>query len=291
MRLDDRPESDQVEDERGGGGFGGRHIVGGGLGLLVVAVVIGFLTGRNPLQIFQLLTSATTTSSSENAAPSSAEPGPAGGPAREPAATEDAGKKFVRVVLADTERTWSDIFREHGRRYELPRLVLFDDAISSGCGMASAAVGPFYCPEDSKVYLDLTFFRQLSERFGAPGDFARAYVIAHEIGHHVQNQLGIMGGGQGRRASIAIELQADCLAGVWGNRGDREGLLEPGDVEEGLRAAAAIGDDTLQRMTTGRVQPESWTHGSSADRVSWLKRGLESGDPEACRTTGAPLFR
>jgi uncharacterized protein len=286
MRLDDRPESDQVEDERGGGGIGGRHIVGGGLGILVLAVVIGLLTGRNPLQILQLLTSSSPPSA-QTTASSPAETGAA----RETPGTEDAGKKFVRVVLADTEQTWSGIFREHGRRYELPKLVLFDDSILSGCGMASAAVGPFYCPEDSKVYLDLTFFRQLSERFGAPGDFARAYVVAHEIGHHVQNQLGLMSGGSGGRASIAIELQADCLAGVWGNRGDREGLLEPGDVEEGLRAAAAIGDDTLQRRTTGRVQPESWTHGSSADRVSWLKRGLDSGDPEACRTTGTPLFR
>jgi predicted metalloprotease len=282
MRLDDRPESDQVDDERGGGGFGGRHIVGGGLGMLVLAVVVGFLTGRNPLQILQLLVS---TSEPNSAAP--AQPRDSRGPAPQAPAAEDAGKRFVRVVLADTEQTWSDIFRAHGRRYQLPRLVLFDDAVSSGCGAASAAVGPFYCAQDSRVYLDLTFFRQLSERFAAPGDFARAYVIAHEIGHHVQNQLGIMAhAGQGRATSIALELQADCLAGVWGKRGDQKGLLEPGDVEEGLRAAAAIGDDTLQRMTAGRVRPETWTHGSSAERVNWLKRGLGSGDPEACRTFG-----
>jgi hypothetical protein len=156
--------------------------------------------------------------------------------------------------------------------------------------MTSSAVGPFYCPEDAKVYLDLSFFRELSERFGAPGDFARAYVIAHEVGHHVQTLLGLMPESHGRNASIAVELQADCFAGVWGNRGSRRGLLEPGDAEAGLQAAAAIGDDRLQKMSTGHVQPESWTHGSSAQRTEALRRGLESGDPEACRMTGAPVF-
>jgi predicted metalloprotease len=282
MRLDDRPESDEVDDERGGGGFGGRHIVGGGLGMVVLVVIFGFLTGRSPLQILQLVVST----SESNSAPS-VQPRQSGGTVQPPG-TEDAGKRFVRVVLADTEQTWSDIFRAKGRQYRLPRLVLFDDAVASACGTSSAAVGPFYCPQDSKVYLDLTFFRDLSQRFAAPGDFARAYVIAHEVGHHVQNQLGIMArAGQQRGTSIAVELQADCLAGVWGKRGDQKGLLEPGDVEEGLRAAAAIGDDTLQRMAGGRVRPETWTHGSSAERVNWLKRGLSSGDPEACRTFGA----
>ena len=282
MRLDDRPESDQVEDRRG---IGPVHFAGGGLGLVVLAIVVGLITGRNPLQILQLVTGS--------GQPTAATSSPAS-PSASGSASEDPGLKFVRVVLADTEQTWTDVFREHGRRYDLPKLVLFNGEIDSGCGATSAAVGPFYCPEDSKVYLDLSFFRELAERFGAPGDFARAYVIAHEVGHHVQNELGIMSrAGEGRRASIAIELQADCLAGVWGNRGDKKGLLEPGDVEEGLKAAAAVGDDTLQKMTTGRVQPESWTHGSSADRVAWMNRGLSSGDPEQCRMPGdsQPLFR
>ena len=286
MRLDDRPESDQVEDERGGGGIGGRHIAGGGIGIVVIAIVIGLITGRNPLQILQLITSSSDQ-------PAATAPGTAPSPAGS-TASEDPGLKFVRIVLADTEQTWTDVFKEHGRRYELPKLVLFDGGIASGCGMTSSAVGPFYCPEDFKVYLDLSFFRELSDRFGAPGDFARAYVIAHEVGHHVQNELGLMSrAGSGNRASIAIELQADCLAGVWGNRSNRKGMLEPGDAEAGMKAAAAVGDDALQKMGTGRVQPESWTHGSSADRVSWLRKGLESGDPEVCRMAGseAPLFR
>ncbi len=280
MRWMGGRESDQVEDDRGG--FGGRHIIGGGIGMVVLAIVIGLLTGRNPLQILQLLTSGGGAST-----PSSA---PATGSDRAPVA-EDQDTKFVRVVLADTEDTWTQIFQEHGRRYALPKLVLFDGGVNSACGMTSSAVGPFYCPEDTKVYLDLSFFRELSQRFGAPGDFARAYVIAHEIGHHVQNQLGLMPESHGRNASIAVELQADCFAGVWGNRGSRKGLLEPGDAEAGLHAAASIGDDTLQKMSTGHVQPESWTHGSSADRVAALKRGLESGDPEVCRMTGSPIFR
>ena len=279
MRWMGGRESDEVEDRRG---IGPVHIAGGGIGVVVIAIVIGLLTGHNPLQILQMLTSSTPqgTPSAQSA------PATPGGP---PAA-EDEETKFVRVILADTEDTWTHVFQEHGRQYRLPKLVLFDGEVDSACGMTSAAVGPFYCPEDAKVYLDLSFFRELSQRFGAPGDFARAYVIAHEIGHHVQNLLGLMPEGRGHTASIAVELQADCFAGVWGNRGARRGLLEPGDAEEGLRAAAAIGDDTLQRMSTGRVQPESWTHGSSAQRTEALKRGLESGDPEVCRMTGAGVF-
>lgn len=286
MRLDDRPESDQVEDERGGGGIGGRHIAGGGIGVVVIAIVIGLITGHSPLQILQLLTSSTEQPAGTAPSTTPVPPGTSG--------TEDAGLKFVRIVLADTEQTWTEIFKEHGRRYELPKLVLFDGGINSGCGMTSSAVGPFYCPEDFKVYLDLSFFRELSDRFGAPGDFARAYVIAHEVGHHVQNELGLMAqAGEGHRASIAIELQADCLAGVWGNRSDRKGMLDPGDAEAGMKAAAAVGDDALQKMSTGHVQPESWTHGSSADRVASLQKGLSSGDPESCRMPGSgePLFR
>lgn len=287
MRLEDRPESDQVEDQRGGGGFGGRHVVGGGLGVVVVAIVVGLLTGHSPLQILQLLVS-TSDSNPPVLTPPSQNTGPSGSPS----GIEDPDKKFVRIVLGDTEDTWTHIFQEHGRTYTLPRLVLFDGEVASGCGFSSAAVGPFYCPQDAKVYLDLSFFRELSQGFGASGDFARAYVIAHEVGHHVQNLLGLMPEGrQSRDSSIETELQADCFAGVWGNRGDRKGLLEPGDVEDGLRAAAAVGDDALQRMATGHVQPESWTHGSSADRVAALRRGLQSGDPESCRMRGSPVFR
>jgi predicted metalloprotease len=271
-----------VEDDRGG--IGPVHIAGGGIGVVVLAIVVGLLTGHSPLQILQLLTSSSSAPSASTET-RTGEPGPGGA-----AAPEDEGKKFVRVILADTEDTWKQVFQEHGRQYRLPSLVLFDGGVSSACGMTSAAVGPFYCPEDAKVYLDLSFFRELSDRFGAPGDFARAYVIAHEVGHHVQNLLGLMPESKGRNASIAVELQADCFAGVWGNRGSRRGLLEPGDAEAGLRAAAAIGDDRLQKMSTGRVQPESWTHGSSAERTNALRRGLESGDPEACRMTGAPVF-
>ena len=280
MRWMGGRESDQVEDERGG--IGPVHIAGGGIGVVVLAIVIGLLTGHSPLQILQLLTSSSPSTAPQTRA---AEPGPGGAPA-----AEDNDTKFVRVILADTEDTWKAVFQEHGRQYRLPRLVLFDGAVSSACGMTSSAVGPFYCPEDAKVYLDLSFFRELSERFGAPGDFARAYVIAHEVGHHVQNLLGLMPESRGHNASIAVELQADCFAGVWGNRGSRRGLLEPGDAEAGLKAAAAIGDDRLQKMSTGHVQPESWTHGSSAQRTEALRRGLESGDPEVCRMTGAQVF-
>ena len=281
MRWEDGRESDQIEDRRG---FPGKRVAVGGLGTLLVVLVISLLTGNSPDRIFQLLTGSSPSGSV--AAP------PTGGPA--PAGQEDAEKKFVRVVLADTEDTWSSIFKASGKRYELPTLVLFTDETPTACGHGSAAVGPFYCPLDQKLYLDLGFFEELSRRFGAPGDFARAYVIAHEIGHHVQKELGIMdrfealrrqaSEEQANQLSVRLELQADCFAGVWGNQGTRRGLLEPGDAAEGLRAAAAIGDDRLQRMTTGRVQPESWTHGSSRERVEWLRRGLDSGDPGACKT-------
>jgi predicted metalloprotease len=273
MRWMGGRESDEVEDRRG---IGPVHVAGGGIGIVVIAIVVGLLTGHNPLQILQLLTSSTPGGApSAQTAPAT----PGGAPA-----AEDAETKFVRVILADTEDTWTAIFREHGREYRLPKLVLFDGEVASSCGMTSSAVGPFYCPEDAKVYLDLSFFRELSDRFGAPGDFARAYVVAHEVGHHVQDLLGLMPPGHGHEASIAVELQADCFAGVWGNRGARRGLLEPGDAEEGLHAAAAIGDDRLQRMSTGQVQPETWTHGSSAQRDHWFTVGYEQGTLQACNT-------
>ena len=198
-----------------------------------------------------------------------------GAPANDPAA------EFVAVVLGDTEETWNRVFSQAGRRYEEPVLVLFEDAVRSACGGASSASGPFYCPADRKVYLDLSFFRELDQRFGAPGDFAAAYVVAHEVGHHVQTLLGI------NRPGVAMELQADCLAGVWGHHANRKQLLDPGDVEEGLGAAAAIGDD---RLTRGRVSPENFTHGTSEQRARWLRRGLETGDINSCDTFNTTTF-
>ena len=201
----------------------------------------------------------------------------------------------MSVVLADTEETWQRLFAQMDRRYQLPNLVLFDDAVQSACGLNSAAVGPFYCPGDNKVYIDLAFFRDLDRRFDAPGDFARAYVVAHEVGHHVQNLLGVSGqvhrlrsslsASESNAMSVRLELQADCFAGVWGHHAAQQRqLLEAGDVEEGLTAAAAIGDDRLQRQARGHVNPESWTHGSSEQRVRWFRRGLEHGRVELCDT-------
>jgi hypothetical protein len=205
--------------------------------------------------------------------------------------------QFAAVVLADTEDTWRALFEQRGASYREPTLVLFSTAVESACGFSSAAVGPFYCPPDQQVYIDLSFFNDLERRFGAPGDFAQAYVIAHEVGHHVQNLMGISAEVQSRQRSsssqadvnalsVALELQADCFAGVWGRHAAQSGLLEPGDLEEGMSAAAAIGDDRLQQQTQGRVVPESFTHGSSEQRVTWFKRGVESGDPDACSTFG-----
>jgi predicted metalloprotease len=213
----------------------------------------------------------------------------------EPAA-DDKPARFISVVLKSTEDVWGEVFRQRGQRYEEPAIVLFTDATQSGCGVGQSAMGPFYCPLDRKVYLDLSFFRDLDERFGAPGDFAQAYVVAHEVGHHVQTITGLseqvadarrqLGRGQSNALSVRQELQADCYAGLWGHYAAQQGLLEPGDAEEGLRAAAAIGDDRLQRQSGGRVAPESFTHGSSEQRVSWLRRGLEGGDLRACDTFG-----
>jgi hypothetical protein len=209
-------------------------------------------------------------------------------------AARDETKEFVVRILGDTEDTWSTLFRQMGKEYRAPRLVLFRNAVESACGLASSAAGPFYCSTDSRVYLDRSFFEDLARRFAAPGEFARAYVIAHEIGHHVQNQLGIMekvapqrGRADEARSnpvSVQLELQADCFAGVWGHFARRRNLLEPGDVESGLGAAAAIGDDRIQRQSRGHVSPESFTHGSSAQRVRWFRAGLDSGDVRQCNT-------
>jgi predicted metalloprotease len=256
----------------------------GGLGLLVI-LGLALFTGVNPLALIGMLGQETgEMSASRPAAPGGARTAPV-----------DPEADFVSVILADTEDTWAQIFTASGRRYEPPRLVLFTRATSSACGMGQAAMGPFYCPPDRQVYIDLAFFRELDRRFGAPGDFAQAYVIAHEVGHHVQNLLGIAGEVQAmrRRASpqqanslsVLMELQADCLAGVWAHHAHRQRqILEPGDVEEGLRAAAAIGDDVMQRRAQGQVVPESWTHGSSAQRVHWFRQGLTAGRVDQCDT-------
>jgi hypothetical protein len=209
----------------------------------------------------------------------------------------DPLRDFVSVVLADTEDTWREVFRDMGRTYSEPKLVLFTDVVRSACGMAGAAVGPFYCPPDRRVYLDLSFFRALTDRFGAPGDFAQAYVIAHEVGHHVQLLLGItervktsgerMSATERNALSVKQELQADCFAGVWAHHARGRQILDPGDLEEALRAAAAIGDDRLQQQSRGHVVPDSFTHGTSAQRTRWFKRGFDSGNPQQCDTFAA----
>ena len=276
MRMDDARESENVEDRRGMGGRGFRPGGAGGLGIggVVLLLVISYFLGVDPSQ---LLNDSGVSTGGEPPAST-----PAGPPGSDPAG------EFAKKILADTEDTWTAIFERSGQQYTKPVLVLFSDAVDSACGQAGSATGPFYCPGDQRVYLDLSFFRELDRRFGAPGDFAQAYVIAHEIGHHVQNLTGNLarGGGLSRRGanaqSVRQELQADCLAGVWGYAAARRNRLEPGDAEEGLRAAAAIGDDRLQQESQGRVVPDSFTHGSSADRVAALKRGLQTGDVAAC---------
>jgi predicted metalloprotease len=248
----------------------------GGIGTLLLVLAVSCLTGTNPLALLQMV---------EENQPAQTQSAPTGAPTNDPQA------EFISVVLADTEETWNRIFSAAGRQYQEPVLVLFEDAVRSGCGSASAASGPFYCPADQKVYLDLSFFRELDQRFGAPGDFAQAYVVAHEVGHHVQNILGInrqvreSQQGNSRTGanslSVAMELQADCLAGVWGHHANKKQLLDQGDVDEGLNAAAAIGDD---RLTKGRVSPESFTHGTSQQRARWLRQGLQTGDFNSCDT-------
>ncbi|MBK8338309.1 MAG: neutral zinc metallopeptidase [Sterolibacteriaceae bacterium] len=283
MRIEDGRESENVEDRRGesygggGLGIGGRSI---GIGTIVLALVAMYF-GVDPSIVLNTATGP---------APIEAPAGPAAKPP-----PDDRGAKFMSQVLADTEDTWKAIFAQNGKRYVEPKLVLFSGATPTACGTGQAAMGPFYCPGDQKVYIDLRFYDELKNRFRAPGDFAQAYVIAHEIGHHVQNQLGISekvdrmrqraGEAEGNQLSVRLELQADCFAGIWANQADRSRkVLESGDIEEGLNAATAIGDDTLQRQTRGTVVPESFTHGSSAQRVRWFKRGLESGDLRQCDT-------
>jgi predicted metalloprotease len=280
MRWTPGGRSRDLEDRRGqaaGGGFGMRGAAPIGLGGLAVLVVLSLLTGQNFLSFIDP-TGGGTAPPGDAAAPITASP------------EEEKLVEFVSFVLDDSQNTWTELL---GNRYERARLVLFRDAVSSACGMAESATGPFYCPADRQVYIDLGFYEELARRFKAGGDFAQAYVLAHEIGHHVQTLVGTESQvRQAQRAdparrndlSVRMELQADCYAGVWGHSAAQRDRLEPGDVEEGLNAAAAIGDDRIQRMGGGRVAPESFTHGSSADRVAWFRRGLESGDPKACDT-------
>jgi predicted metalloprotease len=285
MRIEDERESENVEDMRGASGGGGFPIGAGGVGIggLLIAVVASMVFGVDPRMVLNLLQGAPT-----QQAQVSQRPGP-------PPPQSDTEAVFVSRVLATTEDAWSGVFTEAGRRYSPPKLVLFRGRYPTACGLGQAAAGPFYCPGDQKVYIDLSFYRVMRERFHAGGDFAEAYVIAHEVGHHVQNLLGLTAQVDARRGrvsekqynalSVRLELQADCFAGVWANRTERsKRFLDPGDVEEAVRAATAIGDDALQKQAQGYVVPDSFTHGTSAQRVRWLQRGLETGDPGACDT-------
>jgi len=288
VRMDDQEESRNVEDVRGsGGGFQFRPVHGVGLGTIALALVGGWIFGINPLQVLSLLSGGGT-----------ALPGAVAPPAAPPP-VDDAQARFVSQVLRSTEMVWGEVFSQAGRTYEEPRLRLFRDSYPTACGQGEAAAGPFYCSQDRIVYLDLGFFDLMSRQLGAPGQFAHAYVIGHEVGHHVQNLLGTLAkvdaareraGEAGSNAlSVRLELQADCYAGVWANRSQQEQgwRLEPGDIESALNAASQIGDDTLQRRAQGTVVPESFTHGTSAQRVAWFKRGFEGGRIDACDTFGA----
>ena len=291
MRWQDFRRSDNVEESSDGGssGIGGIHL---GIGGVIIVIVVSLLLGKNPLDVLALLTDSGAPTQRQTQREAPAPSGPAGANS-----ARDEQKEFVAHVLGDTEDVWTSVFQQRGGHYQPPKLVLFRGQVDSACGLASAATGPFYCPGDRDVYLDLTFFQELSTRFGAPGDFARAYVIAHEVGHHVQNQLGLMAQVQQKSAgasdiarnalSVRQELQADCFAGVWGHSAQQRGLIDAKDVESGIAAASAVGDDRLQQRSRGYVVPESFTHGTSAQRVRWFKSGLDSGDLRRCDTFGA----
>jgi len=285
MRWKTGRRSQNIQDRRRTGGYrrgGGSPMVvgGGGIGMVIFAIVIALLGGDPTI----LLDTAAPVSQS-----------PSGAPYEAPSAAEDELADFTSVVLADTEDTWNRIFpQEFGGSYREPQLVLFTGVVQSACGTAQSAVGPFYCPTDQQVYIDLDFYRSLRSQLGAPGDFAQAYVIAHEVGHHVQNLIGIseqvraaqrrMSQTNANQLSVAQELQADCFAGVWANSAGQRNLLEAGDIQEALNAASQIGDDTLQRNQRGYINPDSFTHGTSAQRVEWFRRGLQFGDVDQCDT-------
>ncbi|MFC7064500.1 neutral zinc metallopeptidase [Brucella rhizosphaerae] len=307
MRWQGRRQSDNVEDVRGeqsgglggglgrggglGGGMGGpgfRIVRGGGISGILILVVMFFVLrafGIDPLPLLFGDGSINSTQTQQSSGRTAAEGGKV---------ANDEATQFARTILAETEDVWSGIFQSRGQTYTPPTMVLFSDGVRSACGMASSASGPFYCPGDRKLYLDLTFFNELANRFGASGDFANAYVISHEVGHHVQNLLGIlprfnqmrqqMSPAEANQMSVRVELQADCFAGVWGYYTDQKGILEAGDLEEAINAAHQIGDDTLQKKSQGYVVPESFNHGTSAQRAKWFQRGFESGKIESCDT-------
>ena len=295
MKWEGNRESDNVEDRRsdgggrgsggGGGLFGGRSI---GIGTIVVALVGGWIFGINPLTILNLLSGGGAPTAQVQQQPGQSQRPPA----------DDRMAKFVSTVLADTEDVWKEVFAKGGSTYKEPRLVLFRGATQTACGQGQAAMGPFYCPGDQKVYIDLGFYETLTRRLGAPGDFAQAYVIAHEVGHHVQNLLGISGKMDQMRGrvskaeynalSVRLELQADCFAGLWAQKAQTSRqILEKGDIEEAMNAAAKIGDDALQRGSSGAVVPESFTHGTSAQRQRWFDTGFKTGSVKACDTFSA----
>ena len=306
MEWRGRRQSGNIEDRRGAGGMGGfgsrgprinlgfpgggggRRGGGLGIGALAVILIVGWIAGVNPLELLSGLDGG----SSSFGVPTSTQD-----PTGRIGAPSDERGEFVATVLADTEDVWTDIFKANGRTYEPPTLVLFSNATQSACGFASQAAGPFYCPGDRKVYIDLGFYDELANRFQAPGDFAEAYVIAHEIGHHVQNLLGVLPRVHQQRAqldeasanalSVRLELQADCLAGIWAQEEERRGFLEVGDIDEALNAASRIGDDTLQKQSQGYVVPDSFTHGTSAQRSRWFKRGYNEGSINSCDTFSA----
>jgi predicted metalloprotease len=282
MRLEDQRRSDQIEDRRGMR-VSGRGLAGGGIGIVILALVAMFF-GVDPSIVLQGV---------QQQSPAPTQSVPTQAPSR-----EDKMADFVSAVLGSTEDTWGEIFAASGKRYQRPTLVLFTGAVQSACGFAQAAVGPFYCPADQKLYIDLAFYRDLQDRFRAPGDFAQAYVIAHEVGHHVQNLLGIaehvramqqrVSEREANDLSVRMELQADCLAGIWANHAHKaKSILEAGDIEEGLGAAAAVGDDRIQMASRGYVSPDSFTHGSSQQRVRWFRLGLQTGDLKVCDTFAA----
>jgi len=278
MRWRDQRESDNVIDERGRS-IGARHV---SLGGVVLVLIVSYFTGQNPLALLSLLSSTSV----------STQPGARA--SYRSTREEEESKHFLAVVLGNTEDVWRQKFREYGKNYSDPNLVVFTDQIDSACGFTESATGPFYCPGDQKLYIDIGFLSQLQHELGAEGDFAAAYVVAHEVGHHVQTMMGIDREVRRLQAQsdnpneyqVKMELQADCFAGVWANSAEKRGLLEIGDIEEGINAAKAVGDDRIQSMQGGRVNPDAFTHGSSAERARWFKAGLESGDIKSCDTLG-----